>query len=33
LLVGAVVASAAAIIYIIMVRDPIPPIDTASADP
>src|SRR5215469_1759461 len=32
LLVGAVVASAAAVIYIIMVRDPIPPIDATSAD-
>jgi len=32
LLVGAVVAAAAAVIYIIMVRDPIPPIDATSAD-
>jgi sugar phosphate permease len=33
LLVGAVIAAAAAIIYIIMVRDPIPSIDATSSEP
>jgi MFS family permease len=33
LLLGAVIAAAAAVFYIIMVRDPIPPIDASSIDP
>ncbi|HXW31213.1 MAG TPA: MFS transporter [Xanthobacteraceae bacterium] len=33
LLVGGVIAAAAAVIYIIMVRDPIRPIDATSSDP
>jgi sugar phosphate permease len=33
LLVGAVIAAAAAVIYIILVRDPIPPIDATLLDP